>query len=431
MRPPTLACPLAARCSSISHTITTSRASTRHPRNSPSLRPPCARQFAHSPIRLSNSTTADSAPPTSPSPPQISATIPPVSTPSFTPRISFDTPQIRKSYFIGHHRAALRNIEARLSDIGLVIECRDARLPLTSWNPMLENVLSNCTQRIVAYTKCDLISESPHNGNIQAALGRFHASRPGSGKPIFLRKGMQATNLLNMLRDYAANAESLTGLRIFVVGMPNVGKSSLINMLRGQGMGAGGKAKVAPTANYPGVTRKLSSPVRVLGGKTRPQDNVPGEGVFVIDTPGVFIPYVADKEVMLKLALAHGIRDGIVPYETQADYLLYKMNHWNPKLYEHFCPPTNDVMELLSAVATKTGRLSRAAPGHEHHAAAWMVSQWRSGKLGRYPLEEVNKTTIQTAIENLEDPAISLSQAKKLAKEARQEIIKARRKAHS
>ncbi|KAL5621315.1 hypothetical protein BROUX41_006785 [Berkeleyomyces rouxiae] len=426
MRFSKLVCPRGAHCRSVVATTPASPVPALPPRNRLLANAPAARSFSHYTHLLDGSRAPSAV--QDPPPPPVSAKIPPVSTPAFTPRTSFDAPDVRKSYFLGHHRSALRNIESRLSDTGLVVECRDIRLPLTSWNPMLERVLANASHRVVVYTKCDLITQSPHNGNIQAMLGRFHASRPGSGKPIFLRKGTPPATLLATLRDAAAHSESLTGLRAFVVGMPNVGKSSLINRLRTYGMG-GGRPKVAATADYPGVTRSLSMPVRILGGKDRPQDNVAGEGIFMVDTPGVFMPYVADPETMLKLALTHGIRDGIVPYEIQADYLLYKMNQWDPTLYAHFCPPTNDAMQLLGAVATKTGRLSRAAPGHEHHAAAWLVGQWRAGKIAKYPLEDVTPDAIQAAIAENENPAISLTQAKKLAKEAKKEAMAAKRKA--
>ncbi|KAG7108179.1 Mitochondrial GTPase 1 like protein [Verticillium longisporum] len=247
---------------------------------------------------------------------------------AFVPRLRFPLSEsIPRSYYLGHHHAGLREITNRLSSIGLVLECRDYRVPLTSWNPHLDRAVAG-RNRIIVYTHRDLGIDSPHS--VERDLRRYHAGHNAANsavaghRVVFWRKDDPSSTkaLLRHVADAARAVDSLTGVRALVVGMPNVGKSTLLNRLRTHGMAK--KASVARTGAQPGVTRKLSSPVRILeGGGSFARDAASsassasssdggssadggslGEGVFVLDTPGVFMPYVEDAEDMVKLALA-------------------------------------------------------------------------------------------------------------------------------
>lgn len=351
------------------------------------------------------------------------AAVPPATQP-FIPRATFDVPQnISRSYYLGHHHAGLREISTGLSKVGLILECRDFRAPLTSWNKHLENALGGL-RRIVVYTKTDLGEDSK---GAQKLLRDMHRERPGESA-LFVKKGYR-TELLREIRRVAVEVNSITGLRVYVVGMPNAGKSTLINALRKQGMQAPStraKAKVAKTGDHPGITRRLSTPVRIMGDKDDPGGPL-GEGVFVIDTPGVFMPFVSDGESMVKLALTHGVRDNIVPHEIVADYLLYKMNQWDPALYAKYSPPTNDVGEFLAGVARRTGKHETRA-GFRIQAAIWIIHQWRAGNLGKYILDDVTAESVEAkkADQNVEN--LSMNQARKREKAARKQRSEEKRK---
>lgn len=206
------------------------------------------------------------------------------------------------------------------------------------------------------------------------------------------------------------------GAHIMVVGMPNVGKSSLLNALRRVGVG---KGKAAHTGAQPGVTRKIGTAVRIV---ERSEDS---EGVYLLDTPGVFMPYVSEAESMLKLALCGSVKDSIIPPTTLADYLLYCLNKVSPSLYSEYHEPTNDVMPLLQAVGAKTGRLQKGGGADVEASALWMIQRWRTGHLGRFVLDEVTAESFQASKAQEKTLFSSLNQARKADKEAKRVRSKA------
>ena len=191
--------------------------------------------------------------------------------------------------------------------------------------------------------------------------------------------------------------------------MPNVGKSSLLNALRNVSLG---KGKAAKTGDQPGVTRSISSSVKIISAS---EDGGTGN-VYLLDTPGVFVPYVPDAEAMLKLALCGSVKDSIIAYGTLADYCLYRVNLHDSSAYGQYSEPTNHVLDLLDAVARKTGRLMKGGEPDLEAAALWFVQQWRGGKLGRFVLDEVTEGALERERERDGREMTSFSQAVKRAK---------------
>ena len=205
--------------------------------------------------------------------------------------------------------------------------------------------------------------------------------------------------------------------------MPNVGKSSLLNSLRNISLH---KRKAARIGDQPGITRKIGSLVRIL-----PADPATGDaGAYVLDTPGVFIPYVPDAEAMLKLALCANVKDSIIPMTSLADYLLFHLNLRDTGLYRELCggiEASNDIGVVLAGLARKRGLLKKGGIEDLDGAASMFVQQWRKGEMGRFVLDDVREEVLREKLDGV-GAAIggSVNQARRLEKTARIERIKTR-----
>ncbi|RUP45440.1 P-loop containing nucleoside triphosphate hydrolase protein [Jimgerdemannia flammicorona] len=282
------------------------------------------------------------------------------------------------NWFPGHMARGLRLISSALNSVDLVVEVRDARIPLSSVNPKFE-YLVGCKDRLIIYNKADLA----HPTTQSIITSAFKTHSPST--PVIFTNALADHNVRLIISHAARRAVGNT--TVMIVGMPNVGKSSLVNSLRRVGVG---KGKAAATGSQPGVTRTVAGTIKVL------EDPV----VYLIDTPGVMVPHIPDPITSLKVALTGGVRDHLADEQVMADYLLYRLNLFGAFGYaEYFrlpdAVPTNEVHVLLPYIAQRVGAVVKGGELDLNAAARFFIKHYRDGKLGRFTLDDMREEMLK------------------------------------
>ncbi len=275
-------------------------------------------------------------------------------------------------WFPGHMTKAKRQMEENLKKVDFVIEIRDARMPLASKNPMLDQLIQN-KPRLILLSKKDKADDEVTKLWIKAmeaknqkalALDFIHEN--------FSKKLIQASNELcvNLIEKQKRRGMKPRALRAMVCGIPNVGKSTFINTLA--------KRKAAQTGDRPGVTKSLQW-IKV------------GQSIELLDTPGVLWPKFEDQEIGLKLALLGSIKDQVVNMDDLAIYACEYLMKNKPNVFENIyhVEIASTAYETLQNIAQKRGYLLRGEID-ENRLMNSFVKDMRENKCGKITWELPN-----------------------------------------
>ena len=275
-------------------------------------------------------------------------------------------------WYPGHMTKARRMIEENLSHVDAVCEVLDARIPDASGNPDIKH-LSEGKPRLVVLNRCDLADPSA------TALWRSYLEESGvavletdarSGKGVNAFVPAVRRLLAEKLRTYEEKGQGGRALRIMILGIPNVGKSTLINKIAGR--------KAALASDRPGVTR----------GK---QWISLSEGIDLLDTPGILWPKFDSQEVGELLAVTNAIKTEVFDVETLAANFMLRLRELYPdalrERYKFAPSPDANGYELLEAAAQKRGFLISRGEADLNRMATTLLNEYHEGKLGRLTLE--------------------------------------------
>ena len=275
-------------------------------------------------------------------------------------------------WFPGHMAKTRRLIKESLPFVDLVTEIVDARIPMSSSNPELAEMIGN-KPRIVLLNKCDVADEKT-----TAKWVEYYKKNGVYALPVDCRSGKGLNAYLplvrNVLKDKIKRNEEkgMVGkpLRVMVVGIPNTGKSSFINKMAGRN-----RAKVA---DKPGVTRSNSW-------------FAVGSGIELLDTPGVLWPKFDDKSVGDKLAFIGSVKDEVIDIESLAMRLINVLkNGYSERLTERFKITDfsdKEDYEILEMIGRKRGMLISGGEIDYERASVMLLDEYRGGKLGRLSLD--------------------------------------------
>ena len=276
-------------------------------------------------------------------------------------------------WFPGHMAKTKRKIKEILPLIDAVAEVVDARIPVSSRNPDLNDIIEN-KPHIILLNKCDMADNRATKAWIDyyAKNGiKAIALDCKSGKGINQFKDTVKTALAHKLETYREKGMVGKPLRVMVVGIPNVGKSSFINKIAGKTR--------AKAENRPGVTR---------GNQWFTID----KQLELLDTPGVLWPKFEDTTVGEHLAFTGAVKDNILDIELLAIRLIEILGKNYPELLKNRFGELDfdlEPYELLCQIGKKRGMVIRGGETDTERAANMLLEEYRNQKIGNISLERV------------------------------------------
>lgn len=275
-------------------------------------------------------------------------------------------------WYPGHMTKTRRQIEADLKNVDIVAEIIDARVPVSSRNPDIDAIVGE-KPRLIVLNRADQADSEANRRWLAWFKAQGYAvlatdAKTGKGVKGFSFTVQEA--LKEQIARWREKGQVGRKVRVMVVGVPNVGKSTFINQVAGR--------KSAKAGDRPGVTR----------GK---QWVAVDSGLDLLDTPGILWPKFEDSQVGINLAFTGAVKDDIMDTETLAFHLMELLNaHYPQAMTERYKiepDPTAQGWELLERAGKKRGFLIAGGEVDLERMANVLLDEFRGGKLGKITLE--------------------------------------------
>ncbi|MFT5261207.1 MAG: ribosome biogenesis GTPase A [Saprospiraceae bacterium] len=296
-------------------------------------------------------------------------------------------------WFPGHMHKAIKEIKETLNKVDMFIEVLDARIPYSSQNPVLEQVRGD-KPGLKVLTKADLADPKM----TKLWLAHISENEKIASRAITMHRKGEVKKLTGVCRGlFSHKLDRLEPIRVMIVGIPNVGKSSLINALSGK--------TIAKTGNEPAVTKRQQ--------RIELENNI-----LLLDTPGVLWPNIENRYSGLRLGVTGAIKDTAVHYDTLAYYAAELMLDLYPeRLAERYKLDTmpEDNHGLIQAIAAYRGAIKTGGKIDIERTCNIFIKDIRSGVLGGLTLENPDVISLELAEMNAKKED---KEAQKLAKKA-------------
>ncbi|OAD57520.1 Mitochondrial GTPase 1 [Eufriesea mexicana] len=292
-------------------------------------------------------------------------------------------------WFPGHMNKGLKQMQNQLKHVDCIIEVHDARVPISGHYANFNRTLIGVKPHIFILNKMDL-TDMKFKNSIMETLNKKQISNVlfTNFKNVKCEGVKQLLPLARTLikESNRYNRSQETSFQMMVIGVPNVGKSSLINRLRNNNLH---KTKAAPVGAVAGITRSVSTKIKILENPN----------IYIIDTPGILSPIIDNVYTGLKLALVGCMQDHLIGPELLADFLLFWLN--KQKRFEYveklgLTSPHDSILYILIYIAAKLKKTISVKnyDGKTHvkpnlrFAATHFLTLFRNGELGCYCLDE-------------------------------------------
>ncbi|WP_031548574.1 ribosome biogenesis GTPase YlqF [Salinicoccus luteus] len=281
------------------------------------------------------------------------------------------------NWFPGHMAKARREVEENLKKVDVVIEILDARIPYSSHNPMMDEITQH-KPRVVVLNKVDMADPKATEAWVSKfkSEGKYPVALDGRNNQIIKKiEPLAVKATADIFERMEKKGIGRRAIRAMIIGIPNVGKSTVINNIA--------RKKGAKTGNTPGVTKQQ-------------QWIKAGAQMELLDTPGILWPKFEDETTGRKLSLTGAIKDTVVPLDEVAIYGMEFLMKHNLERFKRFynidVSPEDGIVEVFDAIGRSRGLKAGGNEINYEAVTNRLIYDIRNGKIGRYTFDMVEES---------------------------------------